>query len=87
MKALKVLYSLVPAGIAIALFVVLAPMLWKWITRKYFKASPHGAVLISGASTGIGRCVLDGVFMQSHTKTPIRIQNKSYTTEAWFEIH
>eukprot|EP00953_Heterococcus_sp_UTEX-ZZ885_P009144 5417-Heterococcus_DN1.PRE.5 len=85
MKALEVLSSLIPAGIAIALFVVLAPVLWKRITSKFFKANPHGAVMISGASTGIGRCDLDGVAHANvyRDSNLIVIYKRPYTTEAW----
>jgi NADPH:quinone reductase-like Zn-dependent oxidoreductase len=43
---------------AIAAAVVLAPVIFKRLTRKHFKTETHGAVIISGASTGIGRFVL-----------------------------
>jgi NADPH:quinone reductase-like Zn-dependent oxidoreductase len=43
--------------IAVAAAVILAPIIIKRLTRKHFKAQSSGAIIISGASTGIGRCV------------------------------
>jgi uncharacterized membrane protein YqiK len=62
MQVLDTLTSLITAGIAVALLVVLGPVLWDRLTRKYFKAESRGAVIISGASTGIGRCFNDIFF-------------------------
>ena len=41
--------------VAVAAVIVLAPVVLNRLTRKYFKAQSSGVIIISGASTGIGR--------------------------------